>query len=387
MKGEWRGSAGAARREELTEALLIVDALRDPTESSARASWEEMVFRHNPRVRIDPEVLAGRRGARELSRTLAWALADAVDTRWLPALVDHFDAAMAGAELGPGAPSALRVAEAIGALAALTPNANGRPRFRDALAAASGHVRRKAENCAAVITQAMAFDADAPDLPALSMELLRLEGVRMIAESLGDEALAREFAYVSRRVARVALNRAADTVRAFLNDRDMLRFFDNAAVVGRVDDMIVIALRVLDAKVAREEEATAFVQPADQQALEGFVDALAGLADTLTDMVGKMASPKVGTSFFAGLLLQLACVAQFCGRLDHRGRPEKLDFIAARLRSRLARLAGRLGEALDWADPSGPDRPALLARVGELAGALTEMGMRDEARDLIVRLG
>lgn len=301
-----------------------------------------------------------------------------IDREWLPALVDYLGAVMARLAPADG-PDGLRVAAAVASLARTAGiGGEGRPATRRALSDASRHIRMGAERIYQIISDALS-SPDAPDVGALSLEMLRLEALRLVADALGDRKASEEFAYISRRVARIALNRGAATIDAFLAERDLLRLFDNAAVVGRVDDMLTLALRVLDAREAEEEERTAFVEPADQAALNAFIDALSRLAEALTALAMRAAGgDSAGDAFFLPLLMQIGCVLNFCRRLRHGERPVALDALERRLVERLTLLAGRLAAA---ARPGRDGR--LLKRAEELAGALTAMDLPDVAAPLL----
>ena len=264
--------------------------------------------------------------------------AGVIDGQLLPALTAHLGGLMAG-RTDLGAPDAVRAAAAILTLAQTAgPAGERRDGTRIALADARRSVRQAAARVQERLGEALT-SGDAPDVALLSRESLRLEGLRFVAESLGDARAVEGLAYASRRIARVAFTRAAAVIDAFVAERDLMRLFDNAIVVGRVDDMLTLALRVLDAKAAREEEATSFVQPADQAALDAFVGALERLAPALVDLAGRVAAGKGGDVFFPGLLGQIGCVFAFCRRLAHGERPERLDALSWRIVRALEKIA------------------------------------------------
>jgi hypothetical protein len=290
-----------------------------------------------------------------------------IETVWLPALADHIGATLQG-RAPDGAPDAVRTGTAIlqlahGAGMGFPP----RPAAAQALATARRHVRRRAEGVFETLSQALA-SPDAPDLNELSREMLRLEAMRFLAETLGDGKAEEEFAYISRRVARVALTRAAATIDAFLLERDLMRLFDNAAVLGRIDDVLTLALRVLDAKAAQEEQVTAFVEPADQTALNDFLRSLERLAEALLGLARRAAlTGKGADAFFRGLLTQLGCILTFSRRLQHGERPPMLDALAVRIIGGLGTLADETA-ALVHEDASAVGRAEALFRGLEAMG-------------------
>lgn len=298
----------------------------------------------------------------------------AIDTRWLPALVAHIGRTVAGLST-VGEPDAVRTAQAVVTLVRTAgPAGAGREATQQALRNARRHVRVAAQQVHEVLADELT-GADAPDIAALSREMLRLEALRFLADTLEDVRADSDFAGVARRVARVALNRAAATIDAFVAERDLMRLFDNAVVVGRVDDMLTLALRVLDGKAAREEEATAFVEPADQAALRVFVESLDRLAEALLSLAARAAAGKGGDGFFPGLLAQIGCVLAFCRRLTHGERPALLDAIAARLVDGLGRMADHLAR-------ESRDDPAARRRGEQLVVALDAMDLPKTAAAL-----
>lgn len=314
-------TAAAADDPAALQRLETLADLHHPVAGSAAA----------PAGPFPPRQSATARTAAALRR-----LAPEIDNLWLPALAGYLGLALTG-RAPPDAPDATRAAAGLRALAGINGGPE-RPAARLALAAASGHIRRLADRSHEVIATALA-GPDAPDVAALSQEILRLEAARFVAESVGDARLAGEFAHASRRIARIALNRAAATIDAFLAERDMMRLFDNAVVLARVDDIITIALRVLDGAATGEEEATAFVEPADQAALSGFIAAIGRLAEVLTGILRRAAGPDPKSAVFSrGLLQQIACIARFCAYLEHDRRPAALDAVADQLRQRLDSL-------------------------------------------------
>ena len=300
---------------------------------------------HKAATMDEPEGKAALRAALAAADDLRDRPVDAVrppaaviDGQLLPALTAHLGGLMAG-RTDLGAPDAVRTAWAILTLAQTAgPAGERRTGTRLALADARRAVRQAAARVQEHLGDAL-IGGDAPDVPLLSREVLRLEGLRFVAETLGDSKAVEGFAYFSRRIARVAFTRAAATVDAFVAERDLMRLFDNAIVVGQVDDMLTLALRVLDAKAACEEETTSFVEPADQAALGAFVAALERLALALTELARRIAAGKGGDAFFPGLLGQIGCILAFCRRLAHSERPERLDNLSRRVASALEDIA------------------------------------------------
>lgn len=295
-------------------------------------------------------------------------LRPALERVYLPALEAWMVAVLRDTE---SAPDLISLADAY---AALRPVVTGGARPGGGLplpAALVGAVLHRADRSSEALRTALG-GADFPDLSALSYNLLRLEGLRWVVETLGDRRLAEELAYRSRRVARVALRQATATVDAFLTGRDLLTLYDNASVVAQVDNLLVVVLRLLDALAAEEEERTAFVETADQQAFDAFARALGQLSETLLTMLEKAAArPERGGTFFRSLVRQAGCVQRLCAALRAPLRPARVEAIQDGLESRLAALEPTVAAALARAEAeNSPALPAARVQAEELAAVL-----------------
>ncbi|HYH20510.1 MAG TPA: hypothetical protein VD995_18035 [Azospirillum sp.] len=222
--------------------------------------------------------------------------------------------------------------------------------------------------------QALVESGDVPDLNALSMDLLRLEGLRWLAEVMRDAPAQRTIAELSRRLARLSLTRAAATIEAFVRTRDLLTLFDNAMVVSQVDNLIVLAQRVLDAQEAGEEEATAFVPTGDERALAEFAAALARLTDALFTLAhGAAGKPGKAETIFPGLVRQIDCLFRFTAHLRHGARPAVIDGIEERVRGNLRTLASQVASTVQTAIGHVGHDPATLRAAVAQARALGTM--------------
>jgi len=232
---------------------------------------------------------------------------------------------------------------------------------------------------------------DVPDLNALSMDLLRLEGLRWLAEVMRDAKVQGVLTELSRRLARLSLTRAAATIEAFVKTRDLITLFDNALVISQVDNLIVLAQRVLDAQEAGEEEATAFVPTGDERALEALTAALGRLTDALFALArGAAGKPGKAETFFPSLVRQIDCLFRFTAHLRHSARPAVIDGIEERVRGNLrtlaAQVAGAVQEAIGNAgsDPAG--LRAAVAQARELGTMLERHGLVAESGLIAVRI-
>jgi len=232
---------------------------------------------------------------------------------------------------------------------------------------------------------------DVPDLNALSMDLLRLEGLRWLAEVMRDAKVQGVLAELSRRLARLSLTRAAATIEAFVTTRDLVTLFDNALVISQVENLIVLAQRVLDAQEAGEEEATAFVPTGDERALSEFTAALGRLADALFALArGAAAKPGMAETFFPGLVRQIDCLFRFTAHLRHGARPAVIDGIEERVRGNLRTLASQVAGAVQDAIGNAGSDPATLraavAQARDLGTMLERHGLVAESGLIAVRI-
>ncbi|WP_448189582.1 hypothetical protein [Azospirillum sp. sgz301742] len=249
-------------------------------------------------------------------------------------------------------------------------------------------------------SRAMVQQAASAELPAgttrgitlLSHTLLRLEALRLVLETLGarSDALG-EVAYQSRRVARLALRHAANTLNAYVDSHDLITLHGSLQVIGAVDSLIVVALRILDALEGQEEEETPFVKVADEVALDNYVEAATRLAQALVDLVrNALSAEEFDTLLFAAMVRKIKWLHRFCARLgtDHSRRPAALDELGDYIVLQSAMLARRTGdwltETLGSADDERQNRR--LERAEVVADLLAEMNRRHVQESLEVRI-
>lgn len=226
----------------------------------------------------------------------------------------------------------------------------------------------------------------------LSQALMRLEALRLVLETLGaKQGVLAGVAYESRRVARRALRHAADTINAYVDNRDLIRLRDSLTVLAAIDNLLVLALRILDALQDREEEPTPFVKVSDEAVLDDYVDAASRLAQALVVLVREtLTSADFDTLLFAALVRKIKWLYRFCTRLGHARRPPALDELADFLVLQSAMLARRVGDALaDSLLCHPPDRAlagVLVDRAAEIADLLPDMNRAHVREALVVRL-
>ena len=200
---------------------------------------------------------------------------------------------------------------------------------------------------------------DFPDLQTISLDVLRIEGVRWVLEILDRRAALRTVSEHSRRLSRVTLKRSGETIRAFVGKPDLLALYDNMAVVSQVDDLLTVSTRLLDALRDGDEERTAFVAPYDEEALRAFGAVLIDLSTLLWKIaMNAVGRRDVSASVFGATLHQLGALHAFSSRLG-AGKPLEFSRLEQSLRQHAIPLAEKVfalasaapGHADDEADP------------------------------------
>lgn len=242
------------------------------------------------------------------------------------------------------------------------------------------------EHSRIIVQQALAETEDgdgAERIAELSATLLRLEGLRLVLETLGaPSGSLNEAAYQSRRVARLALRHAAETIRCYLGNSDLIRLRDSLTVLSGIDSLIVLALRILDALQGREEEPTPFVKVADEEVLDDYVEAITRLAEALFALVREvLPQPEFDPVLFTALTRKIKWLHDFCSRLDHDYRPLALvelgDYLVLQSAMLARRCGAMLAEALAEALAGEPAAArVLLVRAEDIVGLLTDMNRR-----------
>jgi hypothetical protein len=282
-----------------------------------------------------------------------------------PVLCRHLVDVLVDPALAP--PDAIATADALSRLA----RRRGRP--GSPLAAAVDTVARTLAERACQATdhlRSLLDTPDYPDLPTISLDVMRIEGVRWVLEILERRGALKVLSEHSRRLSRLTLKRSGETIRAFIGKPDLLTLYDAMAVVSQVEGLLAVATRLLDALCDQEEERTKFVAPYDEEALRAF----GGVLMDLSAMLWKIAMKSVGradvsASVFGATVHQLGFLYEFSSRLG-RGRPPEFVQLELSLQKNAVALAERL-IALT-ADPGALD-PAVLKAMREHAHATVPM--------------
>ncbi len=305
----------------------------------------------------------------------------------LPAVREHLiDRLVAGRTLHEDSlPSAVDLAEAMRALVGRM-HGGGRGHLLAVVSAMQADARATADQ---LTRDTRPIDAGGID--RLARALLRFEVRRMVLDTLGASVALQDAVYQSRRLARYSLRRATEAIDGFVADRGLRSLHASLATLAQADGLIVIALRNLDDQEESQEEAGAFVEPADRKAMSDWLSAAWRLSDTLFDLVEKAAAGgELADLLFEALLRQLRSLHHFCADLTHAGRPAAVDTLKQRLVERGDALAVLTGERLIAALMAKPADPALARRLVTrgrfLAQLLYDMNRDEAVEALALRL-
>ncbi|MCG5239177.1 hypothetical protein ACIU1J_06815 [Azospirillum doebereinerae] len=331
----------------------------------------------------------GREPALPLEVLALYAPADVRDHLWtqfgdglepgFPTLCGHLLAVVADPGAA-GAPDAVTTAEALAALARR--HGANRTVLRDRLERTAlvlaDRARRSTDHL-----QGLLEAPDFPDLRTISLDVLRIEGVRWVLEILGQRSALTALSNHGRRLSRLTLSRSAMTIRAFVGKPDLLALYDNLAVISQVDNLLTVAARLLDALKDREEERTHFVTPDDETALHGFGGALVDLAEMLARIALKsVGRPDVTPELAASALEQMRFLHQLADRLG-TARPAPFDTLDRALRRCVPAIAERFKTEMEKAPPfpAGAGPHPLETQARALARLLTAIGPSALAAD------
>ncbi|CAO3422680.1 hypothetical protein [Azospirillum doebereinerae] len=323
----------------------------------------------------------GREPALPLDVLACYAPADLRDHLWkqvgdsveagFPTLCNHLLAVIA--DPAAGAPDAVTTAEALAALAR-RPGANRavlHSRLERTAMVLADRARRSTDHLRELLEA-----PDFPDLRTISLDVLRIEGVRWVLEILDQRTALAALSNHGRRLSRLTLSRSATTIRAFIGKPDLLALYDNLAVVSQVDNLLTVAARLLDALRDREEERTHFVTPDDEAALHGFGGALVELAEMLARIALKsVGRPDVTPGLAASALEQLRFLHQLTDRLGN-ARPAQFDALDRALRQCVPAIAERFRIEMEKAPPfpAGAGSHPLEAQTRALSRLLAAIG-------------
>ena len=189
---------------------------------------------------------------------------------------------------------------------------------------------------------AAALDADEPDLARLSIDLLRLDVLHEAIECLGAPAAAARTALAQRQIAGKVMATVNDIVARFTETGDALARFGVANLLVEVEELVVIADRLLvDAPgPANEDDIAGAV-------IDRFLDLAGQLSDAVVaELADEVARGSSDVKAFDQRLRQLGLIYLFATRLRGGGKREKVRQLVDRTHAAVNRLAAALNKAL-----------------------------------------
>lgn len=315
------------------EAVALIRAIEDACTVADAAAVRQRASQL-PASRVPPlplEVLE-RYSAEDLRHHLWGQFGSGLEKLAAPALYEHLLQVYLTTVIVP--PDAVSTAEALVTLVRnVSPLRHGKPQgpLQTALEKVASALAQRA--CESTERLRRMLDApDFPDLQAISLHVLRIEGVRWVLEILEHQPSLELLSAHARRLSRRTLTRAAETIRGFIGKPDLMALYDNVAVVSQVDNLLTVAARLLDALRDEEEERTHFVAPDDEVALRGFGAALTELSEMLARIAMKAAGrTDVSPALVAATLGQMTFLYQFSSRMGE-GRPPEFAALEESLR-------------------------------------------------------
>lgn len=198
------------------------------------------------------------------------------------------------------------------------------------------------------------FSDDSPELARISADFMRLDVLQLALEELGAAAEAGNARHALSLFASQVMSKVNAMIRQFLDRRDPLARYGVASLLVEVEELIVLAERLLEGGVGAAVEETAGPGGAVVVEFIGNVRELAGLiGQELSEQVRDR--PPSGSGdlttdakqvLFVGRLRQLGLLYRFATRLEAEGQATLLHDLAAEIHAFLRRLTDQLLIAL-----------------------------------------
>ncbi len=235
------------------------------------------------------------------------------------------------------------------------------------------------------ITEAL-HEADHPDVPAMVRDLMMMEIIRFVLDTLRHEKLSRDIGFMWRSFARRALARATEAIEQYLFKRDMMSRYGANSILAEIEDLATLVTQIQegDREAAARESGNAFLRALGAEVVDRFMaglitmirmaleEGLPGHHDPLLD--GQRTADRVG---------RVVRLLTFAQRVTGREPADLAREHATRLRDILQDLADH---ALARAATPGP---AALLAVKDLI-ALHDLARlfhwKDQAATLAARL-
>jgi hypothetical protein len=125
------------------------------------------------------------------------------------------------------------------------------------------------------ITEAL-HEADHPDVPAMVRDLMMMEIIRFVLDTLRHEKLSRDIGFMWRSFARRALARATEAVEQYLSRRDLMSRYGANSILAEIEDLSTLVTQILegDREAASRESGNAFLRDLGAEAVQRFLDGL-----------------------------------------------------------------------------------------------------------------
>lgn len=125
------------------------------------------------------------------------------------------------------------------------------------------------------ITEAL-DEADHPDVPAMVRDLMMMEIIRFVLDTLRHDKLSRDIGFMWRSFARRALTRATEAIEHYLFKRDLVSRYGAISILAEIEDLSTLVTQILegDREAAQRETGNPFLRSLGAEVLQRF---LAGL--------------------------------------------------------------------------------------------------------------
>ena len=222
------------------------------------------------------------------------------------------------------------------------------------------------------------FSEDNPQLLRISADFARLDLLRLALEELGAGAEARRVQQAQILFASQVMSKVNSLIRQFIDRRGPLARFGVASLLVEIEELIVLAERLLEGSETAVAEAAA---PGGAMLAE-FMDNAHRLgrilgqelsqqvqAESQQDAAGRTGSDDLGQALFVGRLRQLGLLYRFATRMEDREHTETLRALAIEMHDFLNGLTDQLLTGAANAEPPliSEQRSARLSVIAELA--------------------
>lgn len=125
------------------------------------------------------------------------------------------------------------------------------------------------------ITEAL-HEADHPDVPAMVRDLMMMEIIRFVLDTLRHEKLSRDIGFMWRSFARRALTRATEAIERYLFRRDLVSRYGAISILAEIEDLTTLVAQIQegDREAAQREAGNPFLRALGAEVLQRFLSGL-----------------------------------------------------------------------------------------------------------------